>query len=55
MLVPALGVQAQQKYEIGVKEAVDLAFKNVVDIKNARLDYRFSEARNKEITATAYP
>ncbi len=55
MLAPALGVQAQQKYEIGVKEAVDLAFKNVVDIKNARLDYQFSEARNKEITATAYP
>lgn len=51
----ALDLPAQQVYEITVKEAVDLAFKNVADLKNARLDYRISEARNKEITGMALP
>ena len=47
--------QQRQTYEISAKEAVDLAFKNVAEIKNAKLDYKFSEARNKEITGSAYP
>ena len=47
--------KAQQKYEIGVKEAVDIAFKNVADMKNVHLDYKIAEARNKEITAAALP
>ncbi len=46
---------AQQRYEIGIKEAVDIAFKNVIDLKNVRLDYKIAEARNKEITAAAFP
>jgi outer membrane protein len=55
------GLNAQQQnaqpqvYEISVKEAVDLAFKNVNDLKNAKLDYKISEARNKEITGLALP
>ena len=48
-------VMAQQRYEISVKDAVDIAFKNVADLKNARLDYRIAGARNKEITALAFP
>ncbi len=48
-------IAAQQKYEIGVKDAVDIAFKNVTDLKNAHLDYKIAEARNKEITAAALP
>jgi len=46
---------AQQIYEITAKEAVDLAFKNVADIKNAHLDYQIADARNKEITGMALP
>ena len=51
----SMSARAQQVYEISVKEAVDLAFKNVNDLKNARLDYKISEARNKEITGMALP
>ena len=47
--------QQPQVYEITAKDAVELAFKNVADIKNAKLDYKFSEARNKEITGMALP
>ena len=55
-----IGVHAQQQpqpqvYELTAKEAVDLAFKNVAGIKNAKLDYQISEARNKEITGMALP
>jgi len=46
---------AQKVYEITAKEAVDLAFKNVADIKNAHLDYQIADARNKEITGMALP
>jgi outer membrane protein TolC len=57
----SIGLNAQQQqqqpqvYEITAKDAVDLAFKNVADIKNAKLDYQISEARNKEITGMALP
>ncbi len=56
-----ISLQAQQQnaqpqvYEISAKEAVDIAFKNVNDLKNAKLDYKISEARNKEITGLALP
>ncbi|HET9746763.1 MAG TPA: TolC family protein [Chitinophagaceae bacterium] len=42
-------------YEITAKEAVDIAFKNVADLKNAKLDYKIAEARNKEVTGMALP
>jgi len=47
--------QQPQVYQITAKEAVDIAFKNIVDLKNARLDYKIAEARNKEITGLALP
>ena len=50
-----LNSKAQQVHEITAKDAVDLAFKNVTDLKNAKLDYRITEARNKEITGLALP
>lgn len=46
---------AQQRYNISAKEAVDIAFKNVADLKNAKLDYKIAEAKNKELTGLAYP
>jgi outer membrane protein TolC len=55
LLVLAGSVHAQQKYELTVQEAVDLAFKNVIELKNAQLDYRIQEAKNKEIVGQALP
>src|ERR1043165_5425574 len=55
LLLPACFAQAQQRYELTVKEAVDLAYKNVVEIKNAQLDYKLQEAKNREILGSAYP
>ena len=46
---------AQQSYMLSVKDAIDLAFKNVAELKNAKLDYRIAAARNKEITGMALP
>jgi outer membrane protein len=46
---------AQQRHDITIKDAVDIAFKNVADLKNAQLDYQITEARNKEVTGLAYP
>jgi outer membrane protein len=46
---------AQKRYDLTVKEAVELAFKNVTDIKNAQLDYEIQNAQNKEITGQALP
>ena len=47
--------QQPQVYQITAKDAVDIAFKNLADLKNARLDYKMAEARNKEITGLALP
>jgi len=47
--------EAQQSYKLTVKEAVDLAYKNVVELKNAELDYRIQKAKNSEITGQALP
>ena len=44
-----------QVYQVTAKEAVDLAFKNLADLKNARLDYKIADPRNKEITGLALP
>lgn len=45
----------QQRHEISVKEAVDLAYKNVIEIRNKALDYKIQEAMNKGITGQALP
>lgn len=55
LVLLAGGVKAQQTYEITVKDAVEIAFKNVNDLKNARLDYKIADARNKEIVGLALP
>src|SRR6187200_211245 len=47
--------QQPQVYQITAKDAIDIAFKNLADLKNARLDYKMAEARNKEITGLALP
>lgn len=50
-----VSLHAQQIYQLTAKDAVDIAFKNVIDLKNARLDYKISEGRNSEITGMALP
>jgi outer membrane protein len=55
LLLAGNSLTAQQRYEITAKDAVDIAFKNVSDLKNAQLDYKIAEAKNKEITGLAYP
>ena len=47
--------QQPQIYQITAKDAIDIAFKNLADLKNARLDYKMAEARNKEFTGLALP
>ncbi|HET6721763.1 MAG TPA: hypothetical protein VFH07_03395, partial [Chitinophagaceae bacterium] len=51
--INAQQAQQPQVYEITARDAVAIAFKNLADLKNARLDYKITEARNKEITGLA--
>lgn len=55
LLLITFAVQAQKKYELTVKEAVDLAYQNVIELKNAQVDYNIQQAKNKEITGQALP
>jgi len=55
LTVLQLEATAQNRYELTAREAVDLAFKNVYNLKNAHIDYRIQEAQNKEITGHAFP
>ncbi|TDH26183.1 TolC family protein [Segetibacter sp. 3557_3] len=46
---------AQTRYDLTVREAVELAYKNVIELKNAQLDYRIQESVNKETVGRALP
>jgi len=46
---------SQKRYELTVKEAVELAFNNVAEVKNAALDIEIQQAQNREITGQALP
>ncbi|MEJ7677366.1 MAG: hypothetical protein WKG06_05725 [Segetibacter sp.] len=46
---------SQKRYELTVKEAVELAFNNVTAVKNAALDIQIQQAQNREITGQALP
>src|SRR5688572_11716997 len=48
-------LSAQQPYQLSVKEAVDLALKQVNEIKNLQVDKKMQIAQNREITGQAYP
>ncbi len=54
-LLTASLLHAQKTHELTVKEAVDIAYKNVMEIQNAELDYKLQEAKNKEIFGQALP
>ena len=55
LLLLAAFAQGQQRYELTVKDAVELAYKNVIELKNAQIDYKIQEAKNREILGQAYP
>src|SRR5581483_5441476 len=55
LITLSLSVQAQERHEITVREAVDLAYKNVIELKNKVLDYKIQEAMNSGITGQALP
>ena len=48
-------VIAQTIIPVTAKQAVDSAFKNVIDLKNSTIDYQLQEAKNREYTAGALP
>ncbi len=48
-------VNAQKINSFTVKQAVDYAMQNSVQVKNALLDYQVQKQTNREITAAAYP
>jgi len=47
--------QEKKKYEFSVKESVDFALKNSVQVKNALISINIQQQTNREITAAAYP
>src|SRR5688572_14133436 len=55
LLLSAFILNAQQKHVLSVREAVELAFKNLAEVKNAELDYKIQEAQNEEIFGQALP
>ena len=48
-------VLAQQKHELTVKQAVEYAKKNSVQVKNILLDVKLQEETNRQVTSNAYP
>jgi len=46
---------AQQKYKLTVRQAAELALKNVTEIKNLQIDRELQMAKNKEYTSQAMP
>lgn len=54
-LLAARLLPAQNVHRISAKEAVDMAMKNLPDLKNLKIDYAIAVARNKEIVGAAYP
>ena len=46
---------AQEKHVLSVKQAVEYAKKNSVQVKNILLDVKLQEETNRQVTANAYP
>lgn len=54
-LINALAVNAQQRHEFSIQQAVDYARKNNLQVKNALIGIEMQKQVNREITAAAYP
>lgn len=55
LLLTATTTFSQKKYVLSVSEAVELAFNNLTDVKNAALDVDIQQAQNMQITGQALP
>lgn len=55
LMIAVNPVKAQKTNEFSVKQAVDYASKNAVQVKNALLDIQIQRQANREFTAAAYP
>lgn len=55
LLFVSLDGSAQKLNEFSVKQAVDYAMKNAVQVKNALLDIEIQRQQNRQITSAAFP
>ena len=55
MLLQQVPLNAQQLNRFSVKQAVDYALKNSVDVRNALLNLQIQKQINREITSAAFP
>lgn len=55
LLLSASSIQAQKSYKLSAKQAVDLALKNVTELKNLEIDRQIQLSKNKEYVAQAFP
>lgn len=55
ILLPGIYSFSQKKYEMKVKDAIEMALTNLTDIKNAEIDVELQLAQNREITGQALP
>lgn len=55
MALPAHFLQAQKLNEFSVKQAVDYAMQNSVQVRNALLDVKIQHQTNRQITSAALP
>jgi outer membrane protein len=54
-LLPLFNLQAQTTHQLTAAQAGELAIKNVIDVKNANIDYQLQVAKNEEVTGSARP
>jgi outer membrane protein len=55
LLIPAIGLKAQNKYSFTADQAAEHAIKNVNDILNLKVDREIQVAKNNEIRGMALP
>jgi len=55
LLLHTAQLSAQQKYKLSAQEAVDLALKNVTELKNLQIDRELQIAKNREYIGQAFP
>jgi len=55
LLLSASNIQAQKSYKLSAKQAVDLALKNVTELKNLEIDRELQMSKNKEYVGQAFP
>ena len=46
---------AQKTFTFSVKQTIDFAMKNAMDVKNALIDIQIQKQTNRDFTSIAYP